>query len=91
MLYLVSYDIPDTGRRTKLAKTLKDFGDRVQYSVFECILDSSLLNKMVARIKKIVLQEDDSVRIYAICANCERVIHIIGQGKVTKMENIYIV
>jgi CRISPR-associated protein Cas2 len=91
MLYPVSYDIPDTGRRTKLAKTLKDFGDRVQYSVFECILDSSLLNKMAARIKKIVVQEDDSVRIYAICASCEKIVHVIGQGKVSKNEDVYII
>lgn len=91
MLYIVSYDITDTRRRTKLAKTLEDFGDRVQYSVFECILDSNLLNKMVARIKRIVLEKDDSVRVYTICANCERVIKVIGQGKVTKSEDVYIV
>ncbi|OQZ01546.1 MAG: CRISPR-associated endonuclease Cas2 [Candidatus Brocadia sp. UTAMX2] len=91
MLYVVSYDIPDTGRRTKLAKALKDFGDRVHYSVFECMLDSNLLNKMVARIKKIVLPEDDSVRIYAVCASCERAIQVIGRGKITSMEDVYIV
>lgn len=45
MFYLVSYDIPETRRRTKLAKILEDFGDRVQYSVFECILDEKLLGK----------------------------------------------
>lgn len=50
MLYIVSYDIPDTKRRTKLAKMLEDFGDRVHYSVFECILDSDLLKKMADRI-----------------------------------------
>jgi CRISPR-associated endonuclease Cas2 len=38
VLILVSYDIPDDRRRTKLAHTLKDFGQRVQYSVFECLL-----------------------------------------------------
>lgn len=91
MLYIVSYDITDTRRRTKLAKTLEDFGDRVQYSVFECILDGNLLNKMVARIKRIVLEKDDSVRVYSICANCERVIKVIGQGKVSKSEDVYIV
>ncbi len=91
MLYIVSYDVTDTRRRTKLAKTLEDFGDRVQYSVFECILDGNLLNKMVARIKRIVLEKDDSVRVYTLCANCERVIKIIGQGKVTKSEDVYIV
>src|SRR6185436_13646804 len=39
MLILVSYDIPDDRRRTKLANALKDFGERVQYSVFEFLLD----------------------------------------------------
>ena len=91
MLYIVSYDISDTWRRTKLAKALEDFGDRVQYSVFECILDGNLLSKMVARIKRIVLEKDDSVRVYTLCANCERVIKVIGQGKVTKNEDVYIV
>jgi len=55
MFYLVSYDIPDDKRRTKLAKTIKDFGDRVQYSVFECLLDKSLLDKMTDRIDKIIV------------------------------------
>ena len=39
MFYLVTYDITDDQRRTKVAKILEDFGDRVQYSVFEMILD----------------------------------------------------
>ncbi|MDR4497188.1 MAG: CRISPR-associated endonuclease Cas2 [Candidatus Scalindua sp.] len=91
MFYLVSYDIPDTKRRTKLAKVLEDFGDRVQFSVFECILDDKLLDKLVKRIDKIVKVADDSVRIYTVCANCERCIRIIGQGVVSKIEEIYIV
>ena len=91
MRYLVSYDIPDNKRRTRLAKLLEDFGDRVQYSVFECILDADLLGKMMARINKTVLEEEDSVRIYALCASCEKSIKIIGQGEVIKTEDVYIV
>ncbi|HQU32622.1 MAG: CRISPR-associated endonuclease Cas2 [Planctomycetia bacterium] len=91
MFYIVSYDIPDTTRRTKLAKALEDFGDRVQYSVFECILDDDLLAKMMSRINKIIAEEFDRVRIYALCAKCEGVIKVLGQGKVTKNEDIYIV
>jgi CRISPR-associated protein Cas2 len=45
MFYLVSYDIPDDRRRTRLAKLLKDYGGRVQYSVFECLLNQELLIK----------------------------------------------
>lgn len=91
MLYIVSYDIPDTRRRTKLAKMLEDFGDRVHYSVFECILDSDLLKKMADRIHKIISEEEDSVRVYALCANCEGTIRIIGQGKITRNEDVYII
>ena len=43
MLIVVSYDVPDDRRRTRLAHILKDFGERVQYSVFECRLDERAL------------------------------------------------
>ncbi len=71
MFYLVSYDIPDDKKRTRMAKTLRDFGDRVQLSVFECILDDILLKRMMARITKII-SEDDSVRVYASVQNARR-------------------
>ena len=87
----VSYDIPDDKRRTKLAKTIKDFGDRVQYSVFECILEKDLLDKMANRIDKIIVEKEDSVRIYCLCANCEKEIRVIGKGKVTKEQDVYII
>jgi CRISPR-associated protein Cas2 len=91
MLYLVSYDISDDRRRTKLAKKLKDFGDRVHYSVFECLLDPVLLDKMVTTITGIVDEEHDSVRIYALCANCEKAVEIIGTGELTENKDIYVV
>lgn len=90
MLYLVSYDIPDTPRRTKIAKILDDFGDRVQYSVFECLIDGELLEKMTARLMKAVNEAEDSIRIYTLCGNCEKAIRIIGQGEVSKEEKVYI-
>ena len=91
MFYLVSYDIPDDKRRTKLAKAIKDFGDRVQYSVFECILDHELLGQMKERIASIIDTAEDSVRIYTLCASCEARIQIIGQGDISRIEDVYIV
>ncbi len=90
MFYIVSYDIPDTPRRTKIAKILDDFGDRVQYSVFECLLEQDLLEKMIDRLEKVVKLDEDSVRVYALCGSCEKVIKVIGQGEVTKEEKYYI-
>lgn len=89
MPYLVSYDIPDTPRRTRVAKILDDFGDRVQYSVFECIIDRELLGKMLSRLQKVAKEAEDSIRIYTICGNCEKAITIIGQGDVSKEEKYY--
>ena len=91
MFYVVSYDIPDTKRRTRLSKCLEDFGDRVQYSVFECILDEELREKMIRRVRAIISEEEDKVRIYSICAGCERSIMVLGEGNISKIENIYIV
>lgn len=90
MFYLVSYDIPEDRRRVKLAKTLLDFGRRVQYSVFECLLERDLLEEMVGRIEGIIDEAQDSVRIYGLCADCEKVIRVIGTGEVSKDEAVYI-
>ena len=89
MFYLVSYDIPDDKKRNKMAKTLLDFGDRVQYSVFECLLDDILFKQMITRVSRII-SGDDSLRIYPICAKCKEVVRVLGRGTVAKDENVFI-
>ena len=89
MFYIVTYDIPEDKRRTRVAKTLLDFGSRVQYSVFECIMDDKLLEKLFAKLSKIAT-DDDSIRIYSLCAKCETCVKIIGRGEITKDEEVYI-
>jgi len=89
MFYIVSYDIPDDRKRNKIAKMLLDFGTRVQYSVFECILDDKLLEKMTSKLGKMI-SDEDSVRIYALCARCEGVVRALGKGEVTKDEDVFI-
>jgi CRISPR-associated protein Cas2 len=91
MFTIVSYDIPETRRRTKLAKVLLDYGTRVQYSVFECILDAGTLAELTEKINKVIDEKEDKVRIYSLCGNCERAIAVIGQGKVTEDKDFYIV
>jgi CRISPR-associated endonuclease Cas2 len=46
---------------------------------------------MADRIDKIIVEKEDSIRIYSFCANCEREIRVIGKGKVTKNEDVYII
>jgi len=92
MFYLVAYDISDDQRRTKVAKILEDFGDRVQYSVFEMILErSEQLTEMRSRLEKVIDSEGDSVRIYFLCQGCRAKVAILGQGEVYQDEEVYII
>lgn len=92
MFYLVAYDIPDNPRRTKIAKILEDFGDRVQYSVFEMELErSEQLHEMQSRLEGVIDPQADSVRIYFLCQGCQTKITILGQGKVYADQDVYIV
>ena len=70
MRYVVCYDVPDDKRRLRLAKCLDGYGDRVQYSVFEAVLDRSLFDKMIADIQGLIDAETDRVVVYALCAAC---------------------
>lgn len=90
MFYVVSYDIPDDKRRITVSKTLLDFGARVQYSVFECIMDDNSHQELMNRLSRIVVEEEDKIRVYALCANCEGRIAVLGRGEVTKDKDVYI-
>lgn len=92
MFYLVAYDITDDQRRTKVAKILEDFGDRVQYSVFEMELErSEQLDEMRSRLEQVLDPQTDGVRIYLLCQGCRAKIVILGQGAVYKDEEVYVV
>ena len=53
MFIVVAYDIIDDKRRNRVAKTMEDYGTRVQYSVFECVLEEEYLTEMVDTLKTI--------------------------------------
>lgn len=92
MFCLVTYDIPDDRRRIKLAKLLKDYGQRVQYSVFECNLNEKLLKSMKERVQKLLLKEEDCFRIYELTDLQKKNVIIIGQGSVIEDDkDVYII
>ncbi len=86
MLIVVSYDIPDDRRRTRLAHALKDFGQRVQYSVFECRVEPAGLDALRRRVETLTDPEEDRVRLYRFCRDCEANVEIVGSGKLTEDE-----
>lgn len=78
MLVIVSYDIVDTKKRTKLAKKLLNYGLRVQYSVFECDLSAEKIKEMEQTALKFVDLTKDSLRIYRLCDSCRARIDSFG-------------
>ncbi len=91
MLIAVAYDIPDDRRRTKLAEHLENFGQRVQLSVFECLLEEKQAERMKAGIGRLVDEEEDTVRIYRLCVSCEERVEIVGRGVRSEDPEVYIV
>ncbi|MDX9954945.1 MAG: CRISPR-associated endonuclease Cas2 [Anaerolineae bacterium] len=52
--YLISYDIPDDKRRSKIAHLLEGYGERVQYSVFEIWVTDKELEKLSQQLQRLV-------------------------------------
>jgi CRISPR-associated protein Cas2 len=91
MFVVVSYDIVDDRRRTKIHDTLKDFGARVQYSVFECQLDAQTLKRLKNRLKPLINPDEDGIRFYFLCETDVRKVRVMGLGQVTRLEPFRIV
>ncbi len=88
--YLVAYDIEVDRSRTRLAKLLKGFGERVQRSVFELFLDERQFERL-RKAAESLLGENDSVRWYLLCESCKQTVAISGVGKLTEIPDIWIV
>lgn len=83
MLMLITYDVntqDSSGRRRlrRVAKACQDFGQRVQFSVFECDVDPAQWTALRARLIGEINQDTDSLRFYHLGANAARRIEHIG-------------
>lgn len=90
MLVVISYDIECDRVRTRLSKKLKDFGPRVQKSVFEVDITEKEIERLHEVIKKVKLNKNDSIRIYQLCSSCRLKITIRGVGEVTEDREYWI-
>ncbi|MCD6389289.1 MAG: CRISPR-associated endonuclease Cas2 [Desulfobulbaceae bacterium] len=80
MIYLVVYDIVDDRKRAKIAGLLKDYGFRVQKSVYECRLEAGRFRELRERLGKFVDCREDSIIMYPLCADCRRGRRPLGIG-----------
>ncbi len=92
MFVVVSYDIPNDRRRTKIMKALKNFGNHVQYSVFECELLADGYARLRGILDKLIVPKEDNVRFYFFDEDAVKKIETIGTGgQIVRMQAYYFI
>jgi CRISPR-associated protein Cas2 len=91
MYILVSYDIVDNRVRTKVMKLLKNFGERIQLSVFECDLDDARYARMKDGVERLIDKKADRVRYYRLCRGCLDRVQISGWGEIREDEGFEVI
>lgn len=93
---LVTYDVnteTKEGRRRlrKVAEVCKDYGQRVQYSVFECRVDEMQYETFQARLLKIINPKTDSIRFYRLRSPREKYVESFGIDDYTDFDDPLII
>lgn len=85
MELLVTYDVntetPEGRRRLRrVANVCCRFGQRVQFSVFECVIDAGQLAMLVHQLQQEVDAKEDSLRIYHLREPRARYVQVLGRS-----------
>ncbi len=96
MYVLITYDVntqtPEGQKRLRrVAKCCRDYGQRVQNSVFECLVDTWQLALLKCRLEEIIDSETDSIRIYSLGSHYHSKIESLGRTTAFDMEGELIV
>lgn len=83
MLVLVTYDVhteSHAGKRRlrRVARVCQNFGQRVQFSVFECVVDPAQWTDLRAKLLAEIDTDEDSLRFYFLGANWQRRVEHAG-------------
>lgn len=93
MMVLITYDVrTDTPggqkRLRKVAKECCNYGQRVQNSVFECIMDAAKCREVKSKLLKIINEDEDSIRFYYLGNNYKTKIEHYGINESLDMEGV---
>jgi CRISPR-associated protein Cas2 len=92
MMMLISYDVNTEDKAGKrrlrhVAKRCLDYGQRVQFSVFECHIDPAQWAELKARLCGIIDPEKDSLRFYHLGSNWQHRVEHIGAKETPDLRN----
>ena len=85
-MVVITYDVDHTdpkgaSRLRRVAKLCERYGVRVQYSVFEMLLDPAQLTKLKTDLRDLIDPEADSIRIYRLGKKWESKVETLGADK----------
>jgi len=75
---IVAYDIADPKRLQKIAKVMKDYGIRVQKSIFEVEVSEASFREMRGRAEMILEPAVDGVKFFPLCERCSDTLVAFG-------------
>ncbi|MEN6299973.1 MAG: CRISPR-associated endonuclease Cas2 [Anaerolineaceae bacterium] len=83
MMVLITYDVCTTDkagqkRLRRVAKKCVDYGQRVQNSVFECLVEPDQFVKLKSELAAIIDSDKDSLRYYLLGSNWKRRVEHVG-------------
>jgi CRISPR-associated protein Cas2 len=94
-MVVVSYDVAkdDNGARRlrRVAKACENYGQRVQYSVFECLVEPEQWMALRHKLRSLINEEFDSLRFYFLGANWKNRVEHIGAKKTMDPEGTMVV
>ena len=88
---MITYDISDDHRRNLVSKTLKNYGVRVQYSVFECKLRKEDFLILKHKLEGVIKKSEDSIIFYRQCKQCFGKVDRVGKSLDPFGDGIYII
>ena len=96
MYILVTYDVDTTDksgqrRLRRVAKACRDYGQRVQNSVFECELTEAQFCILKEHIRDIIDTDADSVRFYHLNRNENRRVEVLGMQTAYNVDQAIII
>ena len=95
MMVLITYDVNTVDkegqkRLRKVAKKCVDYGQRVQNSVFECLLEPAQFVKLKSELEALIDKDKDSLRYYMLGSNWKKRVEHFGTKESYDPEGIMI-
>jgi len=93
-IYFVSYDISSNKLRSKIEKTLKNYGFRIQYSIFQCIADKDKVSKILNALENVLkihnrhITDSDSIIIIG-GIGVDKISYVLGEEQNSAQYLIY--